>query len=295
MNMIPRTVKRAVVDILNHRYLHGLCIVTITLSVFIISAFSLFYINATDLLDAWQKGVRIIVYLKDEVKPPEQAVLMEAIQKLPGAQRIEFIPKEAAFEELKKKIGSQSSLLEGLDKNPLPNALEIELADSYRRLQDIEALAAKVTAMSGVSDVEFAQKWLSRFSGVYALFKVTGLVLGAVFLIATLLIVANTIRLIMYARREEIEIMRIVGAEEGFIKYPLYLEALAQGFFGGIFGVGLLYLAFLFTMPNFRSEELFSFFNIRFVPVRFLFGIVLCSMTIGWMGCAVSIKRFLKI
>jgi len=286
--------KRALVDISSHKYLHVLCIITIALSVFIVSAFTLFYINATEMLDAWQKGVRIIAYLNDDVKEPQQAALMETIGNFKGAEDVVFIPKEAAFEDLKRKIGEQSSLLEGLDKNPLPNALEIGLADAYRRLADIEALAARIAALSGVADVEYAEKWLHRFIGVYTLFKVTGLVLVVIFFTATLLIVANTIRLIMYARGEEIEIMRIVGADERFIKYPLYLEALIQGFFGGIFGLALLYLAFIFTMPNFKSEALFSFFEIRLIPLGFSLCILLCSMVIGWVGCVFSIRRFLK-
>jgi len=271
------------------------CVITIALSVFIVAAFALFFTNATELLDAWQKGVRIITYLDDDVTDAQRSDLITEIGKLSGVADIKFISKDDAFSDLKQKISKQSSLLDGLDKNPLPDAIEIRLADSFRKLEDVQKIAQHIETLSSVHEVEYAQKWLYRFNGIYNLFKITGLVLVAIFCIATLLIIANTIRLIMHARREELEIIRIVGADEGFIKYPLFIEALIQGFSGAFIGLALLYLAFRFTIPNFKSDVLFSFFEIRFIPFKFLFAIIIYSMMIGWVGCYFSIRKFLKL
>ena len=212
-------------------------VLTIALSVFIVSAFALFFINATDFLDGWRKGVRIIVYMTDGASEAQRLSLTEAIEKTGAAQEVVFISKDEAFKDLRKKIGDQSSLLDGLDKNPLPDSLEMTLKDVYRSPEDIETLAARIAGLPHVDDVEYAQKWLHRFSGVYNLFKITGLVLASIFFIATLLIIANTIRMIMFSRREEIEIIRIVGADENFIRYPLFIEAILQGFLGGFLGL----------------------------------------------------------
>jgi cell division transport system permease protein len=293
--MLIFAAKRALTDIVNNKFLHMVSIVTIALSVFIVSAFSLFFNNATDFLDAWRKGIRIIAYMGDNVAAPQRIELMETIRNSNGVAAIEFISKDDAYNDLKRKIGQQSSLLDGLDKNPLPDSLEITLADSYRRLEDIEKLAKTIGEMPHIEDIEYAQKWLYRFNGIYNLFKVTGLVLVSIFFIATLLIIANTIRLIMYTRREEIEIIRIIGADEAFIKYPLFFEALAQGFLGGVAGLLMLYLAFILTVPNLTPETVFAFFEIRFISVTFSLTIVFCSMMIGWAGCFFSIRKFLKL
>jgi len=288
-------VKRALTDIANNKFLHFVSIVTIALSVFIVSAFSLFFNNATDFLDAWRKGVRITAYLSDSVPEARRDGLVEKIKNFAGVSAIKFISKDDAYNDLKEKIGQQSSLLEGLDKNPLPDSFEITLADSYRQMEDIEKLATTITNLPHVEDVEYAQKWLYRFSGIYNLFKVTGMVLAGIFFIATLLIIANTIRLVMYSRREEIEIIRIIGADEAFIKYPLFFEAVAQGFIGGVAGILMLYLAFMLTVPNFAPDTVFSFFEIRFISAGFSLTIVFCSMMIGWVGCFFSIRKFLKL
>jgi cell division transport system permease protein len=293
--MIVSAAKRAFTDIENNKFLHFVCVVTIALSVFIVSAFSLFFNNATDFLDAWRKGVRITAYLNDNVSEPQRVELMEKVMGFSGVSAVKFISKDAAYSDLKEKIGQQSSLLDGLDQNPLPDSFEITLADSYRQREDIEKLAKKIGDLLHVKDVEYAQKWLYRFNGIYNLFKVTGMVLVSIFFIATLLIIANTIRLVMYSRREEIEIIRIIGADEAFIKYPLFFEAVAQGFLGGVAGILLLYLSFMLTVPNFAPDTVFAFFEIRFISVQFSLTIVFGSMMIGWVGCYFSIRKFLKL
>ena len=287
--------KRALTDIVNNKFLNIVSILTISLSVFILSAFILFFINATDFLDGWRKGVRIIAYMADGVSEEQRQVIVDAIQKSDAAEDIKFVSKEEAYKELKQNIGEQSSLLDGLDKNPLPDSLEITLKDGVRSQEDIERLANRISGLPNVDDVEYAQKWLHRFNGVYNLFKVTGGVLASIFFIATLLIIANTIRMIMFSRREEIEIIRIVGADENFVKYPLYIEAVLQGFLGGLIGIVTLFLAFVLTVPGLSTEGAFSFFEMRFIPVKFSLAIVLCSMMIGWIGCYFSIRKFLKL
>lgn len=292
--MIRFTLKRALRDIRNNFYLHMICVVTISLAVFIMSAFALFYINSTELLDAWRKGARVIAYAEGGLSNDAQADIKTEIKALDGVAAVEFVSKETAFDALKADIGEQSALLDGLDQNPLPDAFEARLSESFVNLEAIGALAANIASIEGVDDVEYAKKWLSQFAGVYKLFKITGLVLVAMFFIATIFIVANTIRLILYSRREEIEIMRIVGADEAFIKHPFYFEGLLLGFTGGMIGLIFLYLAYMSTVPNFTPEILMSFFEIQFIPVTFLVAFVICSMLVGWAGCHFSIKRFLK-
>ena len=291
--MMPLPVQRAVRDYRNHKYLHGLCALTIALSVFIVSAFSLFYLNATEVLDAWRKGIRIIAYLSAETTDADRKTLTATTARLEGVAHVAFVSREAAFEELKLKLGDQTSLLAGLSDNPLPDAIEIRLSDAYHNLEDIDKLADRIRSLEYVDDVEYAQKWLHRFKGVYNLFQITGFVLVAVFFMATLMITANTIRLIMYARRQEIEIMRIVGADDVFIKYPLYIQSVVLGFVGAAAGLACLFLAYILTLANVGSSSVESMFDIRFIPPALVLGIIVCSMIIGWLGCWFSIRKFL--
>lgn len=287
--------RRALADFINYRYLHGICLVTIALSVFIVSAFGLFLINARELMHVWQQGIRIIAYLEADVDSEKRAVLVKTIEQYPGVDQVDYISREAAFDWLKNEIGRQSSLLEGLSENPLPDALEIRLNDTLDQAKSIDGLANRIAGLESVSEVEYAQRWLHRFAGIYNLFRLTGLVLIGLICIAIVMIVANTIRLILYSRREEIEITRIIGADEAFIKYPLFMEGALLGILGGAIGMVLLYGAFSVTVPRMTSTGLLPFFELRFIPVFLTIKILMTSMLVGWLGCYFSIRRFLSI
>ena len=111
---------------------------------------------------------------------------------------------------------------------------------------------------------------------------------------AAILIVANTSRLVLYSRREEVEIMRLVGATDRFIKTPFYIEGLLQGAAGGILGLATLFITYVIISTNMDQSLTPGFFTIRFLSAWTFFGIILCSMFVGWLGCYISLKQFLK-
>lgn len=289
------TLRRAFSDFFHHKYLHGICVATIALSVFIISAFGLFLINAGEVMDAWQRGVRVIAYLRTGIPAQEREALIETIRKYPEVGGVDYISAKAGLEWLKSEIGHQSTLLEGLSENPIPDSLEVSLKNGLRGTAPIDALAARVGALPPVAEVEYAQHWLHRFNGIYELFRLTGLVLIGLIFAAIMMIVANTIRLILYSRSQEIRITRIIGASEGFIKFPLYIEGSLLGFFGGAIGLLMLFGAYSATVPRLSPAGLLPFYQIRFIPADLTGLILLTSMLVGWLGCYFSIRRFLDI
>ncbi|MFO8111736.1 MAG: permease-like cell division protein FtsX [Desulfosalsimonadaceae bacterium] len=288
-------IRRGLADFRDYRYLHSICVATIALSVFVISAFGLFLLNTGDLMASWTKGIRIIAYLAPETDEKGREAIMEAIQAYPGVAGVEYVSSEEALEWLKKEVGRQTALLEGLVDNPLPDAVEVSLSADIEGAGDITALAGKMESLSGVADVEYARQWIERFGGIYNLFRLTSIILIGLIIAAIMMIVANTIRLILYSRIDEIKITRIIGADDAFIKYPLYCEGVMLGFAGGLAGLLLLYAAFAITVPQLSSAGLLFYFQVRFLPATMVVFILLASMTVGWLGCYLSIRRFLKV
>ncbi len=121
-----------------------------------------------------------------------------------------------------------------------------------------------------------------------------GYAMGTLFFVAAIFIVANTIRLVIYSRREEVEIMRLVGATDSFIKIPFYIVGLIQGALGAAIGTGLLYLLFSLMSVNVEQEFLPELFRLKFIPPSILGAILIGSMLVGWLGCYISLKQFLK-
>ena len=292
--MITLFFKRAVDDIFKNRFLNLVTIITISLSILITSAFILFFINTSEIINSWKKGLRIMAYLKPGINNTDLAFLKQSIQSLDGVQNLRFIPKEEALSQLKDQMEHQASLLENLTENPLPDSFEIRMTASIESWQRIASLASQIETLTKVEGVEYGQRWIGRFINMLNLFRLAGYAMGALFFMAAIFIVANTIRLVLYSRREEVEIMRLVGATDNFIKIPFYFEGLIQGALGAIFGLGMLYLSFFFISSNVEQEFLPDLFSLKFIPPEILGLILLGSMLVGWLGCYISLKQFLK-
>jgi len=285
---------RAVQDIRDNGFLSSVTIITIALSVLIVSAFALFFTNANNVMNYWEKGVKIMAYLKPGTSQKNLHDIKRNIQEIYGVQDVSFISKEEAFKKLKKQMKRQSSILMNLNENPLPDAFEIRMTMSSQRSEKVEEIATKIESMPSIEDIEYAQKWLKQFTNIFDLFRLAGYTMGGIFFIAAVFIMANTIRLAIYMRREEIEIMRLVGASEKFIKGPFYIESIIQGTLGGMGGIAALFITFKLISSNVENSFKYELLDIKFLSPEFYCGIILCSIFVGWLGCYISLKQFLK-
>ncbi|MGA6925845.1 MAG: permease-like cell division protein FtsX [Desulfosarcina sp.] len=287
-------IQRAIRDILDNRFLNAVTMVTIALSVLIVSAFGLFFINAQDLFNAWKKGVRIMVYLGPDTSEAQRLDTRYRLQGIAGIQSIRFISKDEALMLMKERMPRQISLLDNLKENPLPDGFEVTLVTASNSPENIEFLAQRIEGLSSVADVEYGRQWIERFANFFNLFKLAGYGLGSLFFMATVFITANTIRLVLYARREEIHIMRLVGATDNFVKVPFYLEGLLQGFWGSLVGLAILYAVFATLGSQFEQTLSAEMVAVRFFSIGICAAIVGGGMMTGLLGCFFSLGQFLK-
>lgn len=292
--MITLFFKKAIQDIVNNRFLNTVTVITIGLSVLIVSSFALLIINTDALLNSWKKGIRVLVYLKAEATEANRLDLNYMIQRIDGVQETQFISKENAMLFLKDKMKHQSSILENLQSNPLPDAFEIRIKPSSQEMKEIEAIAGEIEALPHVEQVEYGQHWIKRLTSITGVFKFVGYAMGSLFIIATLFIIANTIRLVLYSKKEEIEIMKLVGATHRFIKAPFYIEGLILGALGSIIGIVALFVAYRFVLANFQQSLFDGTFEAGFLAIDHSLGFVVGSMLVGWFGCYLSLKQFLR-
>ena len=292
--MITLFFKRAIDDIFKNRFLNLVTIITISLSVLIASAFLLFFVNTSDIINSWKKGLRIMAYLKPDINNDGLKDLKQTIQSLEDVDTLTFVSRQEALSRLKTQMKHQSSLFASLTRNPLPDSIEIRMTATTESWQKIDSLAARVEALPQIDEVEYGQRWVGRFAHIISLFRLAGYAMGTLFFMATIFIVANTIRLVIYSRSEEVEIMRLVGATDNFIKIPFYFEGLIQGALGAIIGLAMLYMAFIFVSFNVEKGFFPGLFRFHFLSPALLLTILLVSMLVGWLGCFISLKQFLK-
>lgn len=287
-------VKKAVADIRSNSFLNLITIMTISLSILVVSVFLLFFENAGRVIESWNQGGRAMIYLKKEFRPDMLPELKAKINALGEIDEMVYISKTQALDKLKKEISSKSSFLKTLKKNPLPDALEIRMKP-YTRFEKIQTFAQNIKAINIVEDVEYGQDWLGNFLKIFNLFKITGYAMCSLFFLIALFITANTVRLAFYSRKLEIEIMRLVGATETFIKTPFYVESLVQGFSGGILGLAALLIIYLAVSSGItQSLAAYVYFDIRFLSVKLILLIIAGSTFLGWFGCYLSLKQILK-
>jgi cell division transport system permease protein len=293
--MITLLFKRAIEDIFKNRFQNLITIITISLSILIVSAFVLFFINTNEFMNIWKKGIRVMAYLKADVIPSEVSGLKQRIQNMDGVQSVQFVSKQDALSKLSTQMKRQASIFENLSHNPLPDAFEIRMQTPQNNWEHIESTAIALEAIGQIDEVEYGQAWLGRFSNIINLFRLVGYTLGCIFFMATVFIVANTIRLVIYSRSDEVEIMRLVGAADHFIKIPFYIQGIVQGALGGFLGLGVLFIAFQLLNTSVQTEYFSEFFQMRFLSPMMLAAIVGASMLMGWLGCYLSLKQYLKI
>jgi len=194
--------KRAIDDIFQNRFLNFVTIITISLTILIASAFILFFVNTGEIINSWKRGLRIMAYLKPGIHNTDLTNLKRTIQSLDGVHTLRFISKQEAIDRLKAQMQHQSSLFENLSENPLPDSFEIRMTASAGSWQRIETLAAKIESLTLIEEVEYGRRWIGRFVRIISLLRLAGYAMGALFFMATVFIVANTIRLVIYSRRE---------------------------------------------------------------------------------------------
>jgi len=287
-------IKKALTDIRLNRFLNLVTIFTISLSILVVSVFMLFFENAGRVIEAWNQGGRAMIYLKADFTMDMLPELKDRINGLGNVQSLVFISKDEALDRLKKEISSSSAFLKTLQGNPLPDALEIKMK-SYNSLEEVEAFAEKIKAIEIVEDVEYGQGWLGKFLKIFNLFKITGYAMCSLFFLVALFITSNTVRLAFYSRKLEVEVMRLVGATETFIKAPFYVEGLLQGFIGGILGLAILLITyFMFSSGMTQGLSSYIYFDVHFLSIKTIGLIIFVSTFLGWFGCYLSLKQILR-
>jgi len=287
-------IKKALTDIRLNRFLNLVTIFTISLSILVASVFLLFFENAGRVIEAWNQGGRVMIYLKDNFTMDMMPELKDRINGLGNIREIIFISKDEALDRLKKEILFNSDFLRTLQENPLPDAFEIKMK-SYSSLEEVEAFAQKIKEIEIVEDVEYGQGWLGKFLKIFTLFKITGYAMCSLFFLVALFITSNTVRLAFYSRKIEVEVMRLVGATETFIKAPFYVEGILQGFFGGVLGLVILLITYLMISSGLTQHlSSYIYFDIRFLSINTIILIIFISTFLGWFGCYLSLKQILK-
>jgi cell division transport system permease protein len=225
-------------------------VLLIALSLAALGGFWLFSLNLGRAIDQWRGRVRVVVYLKEEPSAPKLDDLLQQISGITGVQRVRYISKAEALRSLKQALGSQADVTEQLPRNPLPASIEVTPDPIIATPEGTRALARRLAELPEAEDVQGGSQWVEGLAQFQHLFQLVGLGVGAVLALAAILTVTTATTLVLHLRREEMEIMRLVGATESVIRLPRVLQGMAQGLVAAILALAALEVGYALAAPR---------------------------------------------
>ena len=221
---------------------------TIAVAFVTLGGFLLISVNVQRALDRWLEAAELSVYLQDEITDDSRAALEAYLESHPAVLAVEFISKSHALERFQNDFPELADVTASLSGNPFPAALEVRLQTGQSAAAMADELARTVAERGGVADVRYDRRWLARLLAIVTGARVAGGIAAAVLMIGAAFTVASVVRLSLHARRDELEIMQLVGAPFSYIRGPSIVEGLLLGGLGA--AVALAAIALLFTLAG---------------------------------------------
>lgn len=280
------SVREAIAGFQRAPLLTGLAAGMVGLALFVIGLFGLVTHNLQVALGQIESRVEVVAYLEDDATAIEIEDAVTSLRDQPEVASVVFVSKDSAMARAQRDLRDFREVFSGLEVNPLPASLEVRLADGSRGPESVELLASIAGAIEIVEDVEFGREWVDRLDTLRRLAGVSSLALGFAFAVVAALIIATALRIAIFARRDEIYVMRLVGARDGFIRRPFLLEGFLTGLAGGV-------LAVVLTLAAHRAVSGFLF-QIDWLPAGWVVGGLLAGSILGGLASSLAVHRHLR-
>ena len=270
-------------------------LLTVTLSVLIFAFFYLVYTNMLTIGDKLGDDLRLIVYLEEEPGPEMQQQLRRKITSFDEVEAIHFISKTEAYDRFSQQMSRNRDVLEDMPRDFLPASIEVVPLKTLRGLKQIKLFSDYLAKLPGTIKVQYGKDWIERFYSFTNLLSIVVFLSGSLLILTTVFMVAYTIRLTIIGRQAELELLKLVGATNNYIRTPFLLEGLAQGLLGSALGLLALYLLFDWIKGRFSGPGLFNLYEFTFLPAHTFLAIVLFSILLCTVGSFTSIQKHLRI
>jgi cell division transport system permease protein len=261
---------------------------TICVSLLLLSFFAILFLNANNVVNSLREKVEMEAFLNEQLSQDKITEVKGIIEMLEGVRKVHYVSKEEAAKIFKDEFGED--IYKVLNFNPLPASLKVYLRDGYKTAKQAEVLVAQMKAMKGVDDVIYRKQLLEMLDQRAMVFLWIIFGIGVFITISSIVLVANTIRLAIYAKRKIIQTMKLIGATRAFIRTPFLLEGFLQGCIGGGIAAALLFAAFLY-LEQWLTLSLSEFVHVQ----TYYYGIIVgVGCVLGLLGSVISVRRFIS-
>lgn len=296
MRRLRYVLTEAVLNLRINRATTLIAVATMAFTLMCFGVFLLLYVNLKELAGSLQNEIKVVVYLVEDQGAKAVADWQHRLKGEPEIASVVYISKEQALAEFRAQFPAEQHLLDGLGENPLPASLVVTIAPAYRSSQAVKRLSERLSVLPGVAQVQYSQDWIESLAGLVRYFELGALAVGMILSVASMTIIANTVRLTLYARKDEIEIMRLIGATRAFINIPYLLEGAMLGAVGAAVALAMLkggveFVKLQMVSPG-RLLGMPAGFN--FLPPPFWILLLLGGLVLGCAGSLVSVVELRK-
>jgi len=267
-------------------------VLAIALALIVLGALLTVTWNAEQLLARWSSAAEFSVYLRDEATSDQRGAVETTIDQSGLATGREYVSKAEALTRFRREFAELAELTTGFDDNPFPASIEVRVRPGAEH-ESAEALVKRLLTMAGVADARYDRDWLTRVGSGLGTVRAAGLGLALLMAIAAAVTVATVVRLGLRARRDELEIMELVGAPIAFIRGPFVAEGFLQGGIGAFLAITALWIGFLVAMAWWGANlnSLFGGGLVQFLPIRLCLYLILGGMLVGSAGGLVAARE----
>lgn|SRR5262249_13437745 len=289
--------REAIGNLWTNRLNNVVSVAIIAFSLFTLGLFILTASNLTRLISHWTENVQVSVFLHKGTTREQTSAIESTIKLSPCVARYKFVSEEEALARFKEYYPQMSRLSSELDTNPFPPSYEIAIRKEFQNRDAVQQFVSQLKSANAVDDVEYDQDWIDRLQFIIAFIRIVGIVFGGILLFTAIFSISNVIKLMVLSRRDEIEIMRLVGATNSFIKGPFLTEGILQGVLGGMTAVVILFAVFTLIVQKVAALKapFFSVGQLQFLPSTMIFALLASGMIVGFFGSLISLSKLLKI
>jgi cell division transport system permease protein len=270
-----------------------LAVGTISMAMVIVGFFLLVFLNVQTAVNSLGDRFEMSLYLKDGLTGHEKDFLLTRVKTEPGVKTATYLPKADALALFRKELKGQDALIQELGENPLPDSYELSIDRRHAEPDRLEALARKFSGYPGVEDVSYGKQGARVLTGLYKLITYGGTALAVLLGVSVVFIISNSVRLALYSRGQEIELMQWIGATRGFIQGPFLLEGMVLAMLGAALAIGVLAGVF-YSLPQEVVLFLSRLNGLDFLPPSVITYMIAGCGLLGLAGGLVSVNKFLE-
>jgi cell division transport system permease protein len=284
-------VQEALTSLWRSRLINALSVGTIAVSLFVLGAFLTLASNLNQVVTRWTEKVQVTFYLQDDVEAFVRESLVNRLKEDPAVESMVAFSREEALDRFRTLFRDLRTLPDDLGENPFPASLEVTLKAGHQGPDEVTRLVQAYEKAPGVEEVQYDLLWIQRLATAVRLVRGVGLFLGGILVLAGVFTISNVIRLTLYARQDELDIMRLVGATPAYVRGPFVVEGMIQGGLGGLLAVALLWGGFRVVARDALAASDLLGRAVVFLPKELCLFIVLGGMAVGIVGSLVSLGR----